>query len=234
MSEESLSQRLERSTARCLAMDAPLAERLQAFADDVQSISPEFAAIVERLINRLRTVGVGGKAPKPGEPMPPFLLPNQDGRLIGLEALVEDGPVIISFHRGQWCPYCRINADALARLQCEIEPMSAQIVAITPNLQQFNAELRNDVRAPFPILTDLDNGYALQLDLAFRVPDEKRKAMSESGWDIAPFQGTDGWLLPIPATFVVGTDGIVKARFIDPDYRKRMAIEDILSALHAR
>lgn len=233
MSEETLSQKLERSTLKCLSMDAPLSERLQAFADDVAAFSPEFASIVERLVERLRTVGVGKMTPRPGEVMPPFLLPNQDGRLVALENLIDRGPVVVSFHRGQWCPYCRINADALARLQDEIAPTSAQVVAITPNLEEYNLGLKSDIQGTFPILTDLDNGYALQLDLVFRVPDEKREAMSASGWDISPYQGNTSWLLPIPATFVVGRDGIIRARFVDPDYRKRMAIEDILAALRA-
>ena len=231
MAADALSQLLDASTARCLAMDAPLAERLQAFADDVRTLSPEFAGIVERMVARLRDAGTGLSAPGPGEPMPAFVLPSHDGRLVALDALLASGPVVVSFHRGQWCPYCRINADALARLQAEVAPHGAQIVLITPNVEQFNAELRGDVGATFPILSDLDNGYALQLDLAFRVPDEKREAMKAAGWDIAAFQSSDAWMLPIPATFVVGTDGIVKARFVDPDYRKRMAVEDIVAAL---
>jgi peroxiredoxin len=231
MAEESLAEKLKQSTARCLSMDAPLADRLQAFADDVRKFRPDFADVVERMIARLRKAGVGESAPRPGEPLPPFLLPSQDGNLVALDALLEKGPLVVSFNRGHWCPYCRINAAALADLQRELAPLSARIVAITPNVEQFNSELRSDVAADYPILTDLDNGYALQLNLAFRVPDEKRQAMTDSGWDITMFQGNDAWMLPIPATFVVGADGIIKARFIDPDYRRRMAIEDILAAL---
>ena len=77
----------------------------------------------------------------------------------------------------------------------------------------------------------MDNGYALLLNLAFYVGDEKKTFMSAAGWDITPFTDSDAWTLPIPATFVVGRDGLVKARFIDPDYRKRMDIGDILAAL---
>lgn len=226
-----LSERLEQSMARCIAMDAPLASRLSSFADDVRKFSPEFADIVERLIARLRKIGAGEATPRVGEQMPPFLLPDQSGRLIALSTILAEGPVVISFHRGHWCPYCHINADALARLEAEIADTGARIVAITPNVEQFNSSLRSNVKAEFPILTDLDHGYALQLDLAFRVPDEKRIAMSQAGWDIAPFQGNDAWMLPIPATFIVGTDGIIVDRFIDPDYRKRMAIEDIRLAV---
>lgn len=232
MSDEmTLSEKLEQSTAKCLAMDAPLAARLMTFAQDVRRYSPQFAEIVDRLVARLKKSGAGEATPRPGEPMPLFLLPDQSGRLVALADLLEDGPVVVSFHRGHWCPYCRISADALARIEGELRQLGASVVAITPNLEQFNTSLQSDVRAGFPILTDLDNGYALQLDLAFRVPDEKRIAMTESGWDISPYQGSDAWLLPIPATFVVGRDGMIRARFVDPDYRKRMAIEDILAAL---
>lgn len=228
---ETLSRKLEQSTARCLSMDAPLSERLSSFADDVRRFSPEFADIVDRLVQRLRRSGAGETTPAAGDPMPPFVLPDQSGKLVPLHGLLENGPVVISFHRGQWCPYCRINAEALARLEGEVAGAGARIVAITPNLEQFNRTLQSEAKAHFPILTDLDNGYALQLDLAFRVPDDMRLAMTDFGWDISPYQGSEAWILPIPATFVVGTDGIVRDRFVDPDYRRRMAVEDIMAAL---
>jgi peroxiredoxin len=102
-----------------------------------------------------------------------------------------------------------------------------------PDREHFTSELKAQSDAPFPILTDIDNGYALSLNLAFWVGAEMQELMTRAGWDVAPSQGTSTWLLPIPATFVVGTDGDVKARFVDPDYRKRMAIEDLLAALKA-
>jgi hypothetical protein len=82
-------------------------------------------------------------------------------------------------------------------------------------------------------LTDIDNGYALTLNLAIFVGLEMQKFMKGAGWDIVPYQGNDAWILPIPATFVVGRDSIIRARFVDPDYRKRMAIEVIVDALRA-
>src|SRR5262245_54385119 len=88
MAEESFAEILERSTLRCREADAPLAERLQLFADDVRSLSPLFAEIVDRMVARLKTSGAGLASPSPGEPMPSFLLPNQDGELISLEQLL--------------------------------------------------------------------------------------------------------------------------------------------------
>lgn len=224
---------LEQSTLRCRSLDAPLAERLQAFAEDVRALRPAFADVVDRMVGRLRATGAGNSAPAPGEPMPPFLLPDQEGRLVGLEDLIDRGPVVVAFHRGHWCPYCRINAAALARLEPDVSARGGQIVAITPELEEFTSELRGDAGASFPILTDIDNGYALQLSLAIWIDDEKRPAMTAAGWDIADFQANNFWTLPIPATFVVGTDGRVKARHIDPDYRTRMATDAIIAALAA-
>ncbi len=233
MTGMSIAEELERCTTRCRSMDAPLAVRLQAFADDVASLAPEFTEIVERMISRLRTAEVGQSAPRPGEPMPPFLLPDQASRLVSLDGLLADGPVVLSFNRGGWCPYCRINADALAQLSPKLAPRHARIVAITPDLAQFNAELRADAKADFPILTDLDSGYALSINVAIKVPEDKRTAMTAGGWDISRSQASDAWVLPIPATFVIGRDGIVLERFIDPDYRKRATHEAILAVLPA-
>ena len=103
-----------------------------------------------------------------------------------------------------------------------------------PDREHFTAELKAEYDAPFPILTDFDNGYALSLNLAFWVGEQMQDLMSSAGWDVSRSQGSDTWLLPVPATFVVGTDGEVKARFVDPDYRKRMTIEDLLSTLKKR
>jgi len=231
MAEKTLAEKLEESTERCRNMDAPLGARLRAFADDVRALDPEFAGVVDHMVGRLREAGAGEEAPKPGEPMPEFVLPDQDGRLVTLSGLLERGPAVVAFHRGHWCPYCRINASALAAIDDEVKAGGAMLVAITPEVEKFTSELGAAARARFPILSDMDNGYALLLNLAFYVGDEKRRYMTAAGWDVAPYQGNESWTLPIPATFVVGRDGRVTARFIDPDYRKRMEIDDILAAV---
>jgi len=231
MADKPLADELAACTERCRNMDARLSERLAAFAADVRRLSPEFADVVERMISRLHATGVGTEAPKPGEPMPDFLLPDETGRLHSLTELLANGPVVIAFHRGHWCPYCRISATALAEAFPEVKRRGAELVAITPEVEKFNAELKSSSGAPFPVLSDMDNGYALMLNLAFYVGDEKKSHMASAGWDITPFNDSDAWTLPIPATFVVGQDGRVIARFIDPDYRKRMDIADMLAAL---
>ncbi len=231
MAEKSFAELLEETTENSRMMDTPLSERLKAVADEVNRLSPEFAGVVARMVARLEANRVGQSAPQIGELMPDFILPDERGKLVRLENLLEQGPVVVSFHRGHWCPYCRLNADGLARIAPDIKRFGAQIVAISPETHQFGAELKSYAKAPFPILSDVDNGYALELNLLFWVGDEKREAMQAGGFDIAPYQGNETWMLPIPATFIVGRDGLVKARYIDPDYRRRMELDAILAAL---
>ena len=218
----------------CRDLDASLAERLETYSRAVQELLPSYADAVERLISHLTEIRAGLSAPQPGEPMPPFVLQDQEGRLVSLASILERGPAAITFHRGHWCPYCRININALAKAHDVISREGGQIIAIVPERQVFAAEFKNDARAHFPILTDMDNGYAMSLNLTIWVGEEmKRLIRDEFGHDIASFQGNDAWLLPIPATFIVGRDGRIKERFVDPDYRKRMAIGDLLAALRS-
>jgi peroxiredoxin len=233
MTSKPLSQLLEEAFVQSRDMDASLAERLQAFADAVRRLGPQFQVAVDHLVERLRQHDVGDNAPKPGEPMPNFILPDERGQLVSLESLLEKGPVAVTFHRGYWCPYCRINTRALAEAQDQIAAEGGQVAAIIPDREHFTSGLKAEAQAPFPILTDFDNGYALSLGLAFWVGQEMQELMTRAGWDVSRSQGSDTWLLPVPATFVVGKDGEVKARFVDPDYRKRMTIEDLLSALRS-
>jgi peroxiredoxin len=233
MTEHALSDVLEDTFIRCRDLNAALADRLQLFANELRRLGPHWQAAVDRLVSRLVASDAGAAAPKVGEPMPAFLLPDERGRLVGLEDFLGEGPVALAFHRGHWCPYCRININALARAEEEIATEHRHIAAIVPDRQRFAVWLKSDAKAPFPVLTDMDNGYAMSLGLAIYVGDEMKHIMVSSGWDPSVSQGTDNWMLPIPATFVVDTDGIVRARFVDPDYRMRMAISDLLAALRS-
>ena len=228
LSEESFDEAFK----RVRDMDASLDEQLRAFADAARQRRPDFAAAVDRLVERLRQYGAGDAAPQAGEPMPPFVLPDDAGHMVSLDQLLTRGPVAVTFHRGHWCPYCRININALAQAHKEIAAEGGQIVAIMPDRQKFVAELKSQSNVPFPILTDMDNGYALSLNLTIWVGAEMQKMM-EGRQDLPTFQGNSSWMLPIPATFVVGRDGTIKARFMDPDYRKPMAIAEMLKALRS-
>ena len=227
-----IGQNLDAAFRRVRDLDVSVAEQLRAFADAGRQGNPDFAAAVDRLVERLRQYGAGESAPEPGDALPPFVLPDDAGRMVSLNELLTQGPVAVTFHRGHWCPYCRININALALAHQEITAEGGQIVAIMPDRQKFIANFRSEAKVPFPILTDMDNGYALSLNLTIWVGAELQKLM-EGRRNLPEFQGNGSWMLPIPATFVVGRDGRIRARFMDPDYRKRMAIADMLVALRS-
>jgi peroxiredoxin len=214
-------------------MDAALDERLEAYSRAVRRLIPAYADSVDQLVLRLSSSGAGGGAPRAGEPMPSFILPDENGRLTSLESLLRSGPVAITFHRGHWCPWCRISGSALARVQRDVLSAGGQIAAIMPERQKFAAEFKASTQYPFPVLTDLDNGYALSLNLAIWVGPALERLLSSFGRSLPDYQGNETWMLPIPATFVVGRDGRVAARFIDPDFRRRMSIEELIAALEA-
>ena len=223
------AERLKLAFQECRNMEGTLNERLGAYAAAGRQIFTAYGEAVDRLVARIHENGGGENAPRPGDVMPPFILPDVSGRLIDLKSLLENGPVAVMFYRGHWCPYCRLNVRAVIQAQDRIKALGAQTVAIMPETQAYAEKFKAEAAAPFPVLTDLDNGYALSLNLAIWLGSEIQRLLSYQ--DMASFQGNDGWVLPIPATFVVGRDGLVKARFVDPDFRKRMEIDDLIAAL---
>ena len=223
------AERLRQAFQRCRDMEGSLGNRLQAYAAAGRDFFPAYSEAVDRLVARIQENGGGENAPRPGEVMPPFMLPDETGRLVSLTSLIGNGPVIVMFYRGHWCPYCRLNVMAIMQAQDEISALGGQIVAIMPETQKYAERFKSEAGAPFPVLTDLDNGYALSLNLAIWLGTEIQRLLSYQ--DMSGFHGNDGWVLPIPATFVVGRDGLVKARFVDPDFRKRMEVDDLIAAL---
>jgi peroxiredoxin len=223
------AERLKLAFQACRDMEGTLNEQLEAYAAAGREFFPAYGEAVDRLVARIRENGGGENAPRPGDPMPPFILPDVTGRLVGLTSLLEKGPLVVMFYRGHWCPYCRLNVRAVIQALDRIRELGGDVVAIMPEVQQFAEKFKSEADAPFPVLTDLDNGYALSLNLAIWLGTEIERLLSYQ--DMKHFHGNDGWVLPIPATFVVGRDGLVKARFVDPDFRKRMEIDDLIAAL---
>ena len=111
---------LEEAFLYCRDMDASLGERLDAFSLETRYLLPGYQDAVDRLVDRLKQYDAGQAAPKPGDPMPPFALPDEDGHIVTLDDLLSGGPLAMTFHCGHWCPYCRINTRALAEAQAQL------------------------------------------------------------------------------------------------------------------
>ncbi|TKB19981.1 MAG: AhpC/TSA family protein [Mesorhizobium sp.] len=220
----------EQSVQAAIELDAPLNERLAVVAAAVRRLNSEFADAVDRLVDRLEKLGAGAMAPVAGEVMPGFLLPDDEGKLVSLAEILAKGPAVVTFQRGHWCPYCRVNAIGIVEVQRQIAELGGQVVVIMPERRKFAKAMKAAVGAQFPFLIDMDNGYALSLNLAIWVGAEMERLMGV-GFDLPSYQGNSSWFLPIPATFIVGTNGIITDRFVDPDYRRRMDINDLIAAL---
>ena len=206
--------------------EAPLSDRLRIIANVVAGQFPEFNETVEEFVGRLERARAGTSAPAIGERLPSFLLPDQDGHLVSLESLLGDGPLVVAFVRGHWCPYCQLNVTALAEIEDRVRP--ARIVAISPETQHYSRLLRDEAGATFTFLTDVGGSYALSLNLAIWIDQKFSRAIAESGCDVPIYNGTQSWILPIPSVFVLRETGIISARHIDPDYRQRMEVTELL------
>ncbi|HEY1124327.1 MAG TPA: peroxiredoxin-like family protein [Sphingobium sp.] len=210
-------------------LDLPLAERLAAIADVVRVKAPDFAVTVDRFVARLEAASAGAAAPQIGDHMPSFSLPDHEGRLVHLDDLLARGPVIIGFHRGHWCPYCRLNMVGLAEIQGDVLP--AQIVAISSETRKYTQMLRAESGATFPFLSDVGGGYCLSINLAIFVDEFMSSLIAGAGWDVPGYQGGTPWILPVPAVFVLDGDGVIVSRHVDPDYRRRLEPSTILKEL---
>lgn len=215
------------------AMDGTLNAKLAAYSDKLRELSFPFAEAYDDLVARLYAGEVGEQAPAVGDPMPGFLLPALDGSIVGLEDLIAKGPVVINLNRGHWCPFCKIQLRALADCHAFFAARGARVVSIMPDRQQFLDDLHAFTDAKIDILTDVDNGYSLSLGLVMWLGDRIRTLMDGRGIHLDTIQGSEGWFVPVPATFVVGRDQRVAARFVDADFRKRMEIQAILDAVSA-
>ena len=173
----------------------------------------------------------GEVGPQLGEAMPQFNLPDENGRLVALTSLLRSGPVVISINRGHWCPYCKLDLRSLAEINGEIEQLGARTIAIMPDSAEFTEGYTTRNSLPFPVLSDIDLGYSLSLDLIFWVGDQIQALYSQAGVELEKYHGNEAYFLPMASKFIVGRDGLVKARQVNIEFRERMEPEAIIAEL---
>ena len=222
---------LEEAFKQICAMEAPLGERMAAFSAAVRKFDSPVAEAYDVLVARLKFSHAGSKAPGRGDLMPPFILPDTTGHLVKLEDLLKEGPAVISLNRGHWCEYCAIELATLHEALNEIASYGASVVSIMPESETYTAKASDRIGNAFKILSDVENSYSLALGLTIWLGEEVRRLYISHGLRLEQYQGSTSWFVPIPATFVVGQDWKILARYVDPDFRERMAIEDIIAAL---
>lgn len=209
-----------------------LSEQLRSFSETARAKIP--ADVLEKFDNFIQHLQEGklvDKAKKIGEKVSNFILPNARGEQVSLDKLLESGPVVLSFYRGGWCPFCNIELRALQDALPEIHSLGAQLVAISPQSPDQSLSTAEKNNLEFEVLSDLGNRIAHEFGLVFELGEELRPLYKQMGVDLFEFNGDESYQLPIAATYVIRTDGIVAAAYVDVNYSTRMEPAEIVNVL---
>lgn len=173
---------------------------------------------------------IGNNSLKAGDKAPDFELNNALNKSVKLSALLKDGPVILSWYRGGWCPYCNIQLRYLQNYLPQFKAAGATLVALSPELPDKSLNTKEKNSLEFEVLTDYNNEVAHQFHITFALNDELVEIYNDFH-KLETYNGITTNELPVPATYVIGIDAIIKYAFVDTDYRKRAEPADILAVL---
>jgi peroxiredoxin len=169
------------------------------------------------------------RAPKVGDRAPDFTLPDQLGRRVSLAGELEQGPVVLIFYRGEWCPYCNTMLRTYGLRAADFSQRGARLVAVSPQTPDNSLTMAEKHSLEFPVLSDeggeVIGTYGLKYDVA------SREVYETAGVDLAKFNGNGGWILPAPAVFVIDREGTVRFVSVNGDYTERAEPDEPLAAL---
>lgn len=181
----------------------------------------------------LKAAGAGDTVPGPGEQLPDFGLPDSEGRWTTLSELLSGGPLVLSFQRGGWCPFCRAELAAWRAALPALSALGARLAVLTPETGGRAAALAEQLGPDCRILCDVDHGVAMALGLTVPLPAEIGSRYRAGGLDLDRLTGGAGGFVPIPATFALAADGRILFRHADPDFRLRAEPADVIAAIGA-
>jgi peroxiredoxin len=204
-----------------------LAEMLANFPDSDEGRALRLRAIAE--------VRASGEAPglALGAQIPDFVLPDAFGNMVRSQDLLKAGPLVISFYRGAWCPYCNVELRALERASDEIRARGGSVVAISGQRPDQALALTEKQSLSFPVLSDGDQTVIRAFRLRYAVPSELKAMFEARGQDIAAQNADGSWTLPISATFVTNEQGKIVLAHVDAEWRVRLDPDEIIQALGA-
>ncbi|MCX2181258.1 AhpC/TSA family protein [Streptomyces sp. SKN60] len=196
-----------------------------------QRIPAEILAVMDRAGAELAASGQAGRALAVGDTAPGFTLASATGGAVSLDELLADGPVVLTFYRGAWCPYCNLALRALQQHHEQITARGARLVAVSPQVPDESLSLTEKHALAFDVLSDLGSDTARRYGLAFDLSDELAAVYERLGFDLQRVNGGHPRTLPLPATYVVDRAGTVRWAFVNTDYALRAEPSDILAAL---
>ena len=215
-----------------IPLNTPLQQQIDEFiAEGASWLPPCLLRDLLRPIGQLVTSGAAEYALKEGARAPDFTLPDACGNAVGLSHLLRQGPIVMSFYRGQWCPYCHLALRAYQQAVPQLQARGATLVAISPQTPSHSKALAEKLGLTFALLSDRGNQVARAYGLVFTIDEAVRRAYLRVGADLPTFNGTDAWELPMAGTFLVDQSGTVRLAFVDPDFTRRLDPSVILARL---
>lgn len=197
---------------------------------DQQSDFNQIRRIAADLIEDLRASNaVPGIAV--GDVAPTFALPSATGLEVSLDDRLVEGPVVVVFYRGAWCPFCNVHLQGFQEILDDIAACGASLTAISPQTPDDSLAFTEKLSLGFDVLSDLDQSVSKQWRLQYELPEALHEVYQSMGMALDEHNADGSWNLPVPATFVLDRDGVVRARHVDPNYRERMEPADVLAAL---
>lgn len=210
------------------------AEQYQKVVQDFMSALPEdTAATVGKGFEYIMSSDFGDNALNKGDIATDFTLPNAKGEETQLPKLLDEGPIVLNFYRGGWCPFCNLEFKSLHDILPQIKELGANLVGISPELPDNSLDTIKKHQIQFEVLTDVGNAIARQYGIVMDVPEIMRPLYLQWGIDLPATNGDDTWELPIPATYVIGSDRKIISAYINKNYTERMEPSDIIKALES-
>lgn len=211
-----------------------LKQQTDAKIEQSRQANPDFMQGVEDIIAQAKAFQQGEHALALGQNAPDFKLPNAKGDTVSLADLLAQGPLVVTFYRGSWCPYCNLQLRALQAHMADIQAHGAQLVAISPQVPDGSLNQDEINAMDFIVLSDQNAKVAADYGVAWEVPEFLREHMRvDRKLDLEQINNGNASILPIPATFVLDRSGTVTWRFVDVDYRSRAEPAEMLKALQA-
>ena len=214
-----------------------LQDRLDAFKADFVGGKLAFKPTRERLDAMARATaelinsGQAQRAKKAGDVAPEFTLKDPDGNPVSSRELLARGPLVVSFYRGVWCPYCNLELQALQASLADVTARGASLVAISPQTAANSRKSQRDNKLEFPILSDVRSEVANAFGIRFALPDYLAETYRSFGNNLAVINDDPAWVLPMPARYVIGSDGIIAYAEVNPDYTQRPDPSELLPVL---
>lgn len=186
----------------------------------------------EKGIKDVETTGILDNALNLGAKAKDFTLSNANGDSVNLYALLENGPVILTWYRGGWCPYCNLTLRYLQQSIPEFKKYNAQLVALSPETPDKSLNTKEKNELDFEVLSDIDNKVGLDYGVVYTLPAEIAKRY-ENGFGLSTYNGNNKNQLPLAATYVIEQDGSIGFAYLNADYRERAEPKDIIEVLKA-